>query len=469
MLRHPTRLAASLAALLLVPCAALAAQSKAYVITSDFVSGGLSVVDLSTRVPTSDVEPVHSDARIRWHGGRIYVLNRFLQDNVQVIDPAAAYSTVRQFSTGPGSNPSDIVVMSATKAYVSLYGRSYLQIVDPAAGTLGATIDLSAFADADGIPEADRMARFGRWLLVALQRLDRDGGFQPTDRSLVAVIDTETNAVVDVDPGTAGVQAITLTGKNPVTTFAYDRAARRFYLGCAGVYGALDGGIVTIDPETFTDLGYAATESALGGDLSDVEWHTATHSYAIVSDASFNTLLVSWNPTSGLKLATVFAPGGFSLNDCALNDRNELYVCDNGAAPGVRVFSAITDLAIAGPIDVGLPPNQLVFDAPAADVLEVPGSFAAATFEFAPPRPNPARGPVTFRLALQREGDARLEVFDLAGRRVAKLFDAGAAAGALRVEWDLADASERRVLPGLYLVRAQVAGAEVVRRIVVAE
>ena len=50
------------------------------------------------------------------------------------------------------------------------------------------TISLSAFADADGNPEADRMVRIGRWLYVSLERLVN---FAPTETSLVAVIDTQ--------------------------------------------------------------------------------------------------------------------------------------------------------------------------------------------------------------------------------------------------------------------------------------
>ena len=171
-----------------------AAQSRALVLTSDFVTGGLNAINLTTRAVSADVATVHSDARARWAFGRVYVLNRYLADNVQVLD-ASSYATLRQFSLGNGANPSDIVPVSPTKAYVSLYGTPYIQIVNPDAGTLGSTINLSAFADTDGLPEADRMARFGRWLFVALQRLDRNNGFIPTDTSLVAVIDTETDLV----------------------------------------------------------------------------------------------------------------------------------------------------------------------------------------------------------------------------------------------------------------------------------
>ena len=91
---------------------AYSAQSRAFVVTTDFQTGGMSAIDLSTRAVSVDVASVHKDARARWHGGLIYVLNRFGADNVQILNPATGYSTVRQFSVGNGANPSDIVVVS---------------------------------------------------------------------------------------------------------------------------------------------------------------------------------------------------------------------------------------------------------------------------------------------------------------------------------------------------------------------
>jgi FlgD Ig-like domain len=462
------RFAAPLVLFLLATAApTYAAQSRALVLTSDFVTGGVSAINLTTRAVSADVAVAHSDARARWAFGRLYVLNRYLADNLQVLD-ASTYATLQQFSLGNGANPSDIVVVSPTKAYVSLYGTSYLQIVNPDAGTLGPTINLSAFADADGLPEADRMARFGRWLFVALQRLDRNGGFVPTDTSLVAVIDTETDQVVDVNPALPGVQAIVLPVVNPVTPFAWDPVARRFHLGCVGFFGALDGGVAMIDPEQFAAVGLSATEAALGGDLGDLEWHTSTHAYAIVSDASFNTLLIAWNPTTGLKTGTVSNPGGFSLPDCALNDRGELYVCNNGfTSPGVYVYSSATDAQIAGPLNVGLPPAVVVFDGLDDDVTGVPQTAVASELSLGAPMPCPARTSVRLDFTMASPASGEVEVFDLSGRRVASIARGPFAAGTSSVRWDLTDAAGRRVAPGIYLARVRVGARSESRRVIV--
>jgi len=449
---------------------ASAAESKAFVVTSDFSTGTLGAVDLATRVVSSDVASLGSDAVLRWHGGLLHVVNRFGADNIQVVDPAQGYATVRQFSVGNGSNPQDIAFVSPTKAYVSRYGSADLLVVNPSAanGQPMSSISLAAFADGDGLPEMSRMIRIGRYLFVACQRLT---SFQPLNPSVIVVVDTETDAVVDVDPGTPGTQAIPLSTRNPITTFEYDRAQARLLIGCTGHFNALDGAVEGINPFTFQNLGPVVSEQQLGGDLTDIAWHTATHAYALVIQGNSNRL-VTWNPSTGLKLATIFtASGGFSLPDCEINDRGELYVCKNpsmpspGDLPGMLVFSTTTDALLAGPLYLGLPPIVVTFDHVTDEVTAAPE--APTAFRVAGPWPNPARGGVRLAVRLEAAADAEISVFDLAGRRVRTLASGRWEAGERAVEWDLSDAAGRPVPTGLYLVRARIGDRLVVRRLTV--
>jgi hypothetical protein len=461
--------AVAAAALSIVPALeaapALAAQTRAFVLTTDFQTGSLSVNTLGTSTVAKDVAPVYSDAVERWYGALLYVVNRFGQDNIQVIDPAHGYTTVRQFSTGNGTNPQDICFVSPTKAYVTRYEVGDLLIVNPATGASLGVIPLGAFADADGIPEMAHMVRVDNRVFVAIQRLDRNQNYQPSDRSLVAVIDAVADSVLDADPLTPGTQAIQLTGKNPYTTFAFDSTTSRLLIGCAGAYGALDGGIEYVDPVGLTSLGYAITEAALGGNIGDIAWNGAAHSYAIVSDAGFNTLLVSWSAITGLKIATVYAPGGFSLSDCELNDRGELYVCNSDLlSPGVglHVFRVPDDTHLAGPLDCGLPPYQVTFDAASEQVLAVEeGPVGAA---LSSPWPNPARGSLSVRLALPFAGAVEVEALDVTGRRVRTLAAGELPAGSTTCTWDLRDAHGRPVPAGLYVVRARTPQGTLTRR-----
>ena len=334
-------------------------DESAYVVTTDFSTGSLAAIDLDTRVATPNLAAIHSDAAIRVFNGLIYVVNRFGQDNIQVIDPGSGFATIRQFSTGNGSNPQDIAFASASKAYVSRYGSASLLIVDPRTGNDRGVISLAGMADADGIPEMAHMAIVWPWLFVACQRLTN---FAAVNTSVIAVIDTRTDELVDRELLTPGIQGITLTGRNPISGFAYDASRQELLIACAGAFGVADGGIERIDASTPRSFGYAITEAQIGGDVLDVAWHSATHAYAIVNDAAFNNLLMSWNPTTSAAIDTVYAPGGFSLPDCALNVRDELYVCDNRpTSPGVWVFRAGTDSLLAGPIGTGLPPAAVAF------------------------------------------------------------------------------------------------------------
>jgi DNA-binding beta-propeller fold protein YncE len=461
--------------LLFASTVAAAAETQVFAFTSDFSTGSLSFADLATRAVTPDVASVGSDAVLRYSGGLLYVVNRYGGDNIQVIDPAT-FTTLRQFSVGNGTNPQDIVFISPTKAYVSRYGSASLLVVDPsnANGLPQSTISLADFADSDGIPEMARMIKVGRYVFVACQRLTN---FAASNPSMVVVIDSQTDQVVDVDPTTPGVQAITLTLRNPVTTFDYDRVNGRLWIGCAGDFGVLDGGVEVINPYTFADEGVLITEATLGGDINDVVWHTATHAYALVGNGSVNSL-VTWNPTTGTKIATVFtANGGFSLPDMEMNDRGELWVAKNPSPatstdlPGLLVFSVASDALLAGPLDTGLPPICVTFDHATDEVTGVDSSPLAGPvgsgLALRAPWPNPARGPVRLALSLAHDSDAEVVVVDPAGRRVREIVSGAIAAGEHALSWDLADERGRPVAAGVYLVRARVGMTTMTRRITV--
>ncbi|MBI5838430.1 MAG: metallophosphoesterase [Candidatus Eisenbacteria bacterium] len=77
------------------------------------------------------------------------------------------------------------------------------------------------------------------------------------------------------------------------------------------------------------------------------------------------------------------------------------------------------------------------------------------------PSPNPWRvagGPLALRYALSAPGEARIEVFDVAGRRVATLADARSSAGPHSITWDGRTASAKPLAAGLYIVRLASGG-----------
>ncbi len=83
--------------------------------------------------------------------------------------------------------------------------------------------------------------------------------------------------------------------------------------------------------------------------------------------------------------------------------------------------------------------------------------------------PNPLRagsgGALVFSLA--HAGPARVEVFDLSGRRVATVFDARGAEGENRVAWDARDQHGRPVPGGIYFYRLSAEGRTLARKVAV--
>lgn len=94
--------------------------------------------------------------------------------------------------------------------------------------------------------------------------------------------------------------------------------------------------------------------------------------------------------------------------------------------------------------------------------------------EGAPPRtfrlaasPNPSRGPVAIELANPSEQarETHVDVFDLSGRAVARVWSGPAAPGITRLSWTGLDADGAPTAPGVYLVRARVGDAVLTRRV----
>jgi subtilisin family serine protease len=103
----------------------------------------------------------------------------------------------------------------------------------------------------------------------------------------------------------------------------------------------------------------------------------------------------------------------------------------------------------------------------------VPSTVAAAApvtpggLEYASAHPRSGQ-PIRLQLTMGRtRGVARLDLYDVRGRRLSNLFEEELAAGARRtVSWSGVDAAGRQIAPGLYLARFTAPGIQVTRRVV---
>ncbi|HEY2385319.1 MAG TPA: hypothetical protein VGK30_00040 [Candidatus Binatia bacterium] len=375
--------------------------ASVFVVTTDFDTGSYSLFPVGHPEQVArSLGNVHSDAVARTHGGIVYVVNRLGGDNIQAIDPAQGWTTVWQCSVGNGTNPHDILVVAPTKAYVTLYERAQLAIVDPSVGPscdgfLRGSIDLSPLADADGIPEMDQMALVGDRLYVSLERLNRRNFFQPTDASVLAVIDTTSDTLVDVDPSTAAIDGIRLAGTNPFTEsqgLTVDAATGDILTSSVGSFGTIgDGGIERVDTSTNRSAGFIVTESDLGANITDFVLLDAHQAYALLLDLNSINRLVRFDPTTRTITATLLSSSEFLVDIALEPSRRELYVTDRTLkSPGIRIFSTSDDREVAGsPVDTGLPPFDITFvgedvPAPPPPIVVPKGFFVGTTTEGEP-------------------------------------------------------------------------------------
>jgi hypothetical protein len=339
-------------------------QRQAFIVTSDFGTGSFATVGLDPPRPVMGANPshlIHRDAVVRARDGLVYVLNRLFADNLQVLDPAQGFATRMQCSTGNGTNPHDIAFVNDRKAYITLFERSTLLIVDPTAppncaGFTRDTIDLSGLADADGNPDMDQMAVVGGRLYVALQRLDINTILRvPAQNAALAVIDIASDSVVG---------GIELSGENPFAATkgltAHDGA---IYVAQAGFFGVMDGGIERVDLDRQQAEGFLVTEEDLGGDITDFVVASEHRIYAIISRRNFSTALIAFDPTTRQITGTLREVSGYTLFDIELNDRGELFLADRTrGGSGVRIYRASDGVELTeAPLNLVLPPFEIVF------------------------------------------------------------------------------------------------------------
>jgi len=112
--------------------------------------------------------------------------------------------------------------------------------------------------------------------------------------------------------------------------------------------------------------------------------------------------------------------------------------------PGVNVYRTGTRLTLHVAVALAVPPSG-----------PHPGAPVFAPFA------NPARGRTALAVTWSRAGHARVELFDTSGRRMRVLLDGDVVAGEWRASADLSG-----LAPGVYLARAEQAGTQAFRRVV---
>jgi hypothetical protein len=350
------------------------AGNTAVVLGANFTdpTGTLSLLPVNApRTPVKNIQTTHSDAVVRSYGGLIYVVNRLGGDNIQVVDPLDGFAVVGQFSTGQGTNPQDLIAVSAAKAYVSLYqpedNRSDDLTVDdvivfnPQTGAVLKPIDLTPFTANDGerFARASDLVKVGNRILVAIQDLGSDLSQAADQPGKIVAIDLGGDTVAD---------SLVLECRDPVA-MAYSNATGLLYVACADYFnlGTPYGGVEVVDPDGLESLGVFVTDNDLGGAPGDIEV-LGDRGFVTVGTANagrdvFSTSVVSFNldVSEAPDVKTLYT-GEAYIQDIAVDENGRLLVGDRDPhVNGVLFLDSETGDVVDGPINTGPMPSSMAF------------------------------------------------------------------------------------------------------------
>ncbi|MCD6513138.1 MAG: hypothetical protein J7K61_06020 [Thermoplasmata archaeon] len=331
--------------IIILAVAALSINATAYqhaiILSTDYTNSSLSIIDTTTYSIKKDIASSHGDDVVKYYNGKIYVVNRYGYDYIQVFD--ANMHEIDNWKLEKDSNPHDIAIVNG-KAYITCYDKSHMLVLNADDGNLIKKIDLSQFADTDGLPEANKMAVFNNRIFVTLQCLDRNNYYTPSGESYLVVIDTSTDSVE---------RAIKLLSTNPFSSPVID--GMYIYVDEVGRWGIEDGGIEKINALNYNSMGFVIDENTAGGDIVDFDISPKHEGIAgmiiqfledifnihlikqrmwiVTSDSSFKTHLILYDFNS---INEIYHTNSYSIVDIACNGKNA-WVADR-ESNGIKIF-----------------------------------------------------------------------------------------------------------------------------------
>lgn len=352
---------------------------------SDFSAGAHSlIVGRAPFAATNNLDPSGSDLAIAARGRSIYRMERFMVDTIRKYDASNPGTRIWQFSAKSASeasaNPYDLVFVSDIKAYLIRYGSAKAWIVNPSVGVSEEAqfkigeLDLSAYADADGVPEMSAAAVAGGKLFIALQRFEN---FTTLRDAYVAVFDTATDQEIDTRAAGSAetLKGIKLPVKNPsdiefltATGLLYVQGTGKLACGfCQPATPAeFSGGIATISPSTYATAVLVDDGDATAhpfGNIADLALVDATTGYFVGYAAFGDNTLFRFNPTTG----AVQTPGvtGFTSKDIGtlgVDGGGLLWVgVSDAQTPGMRILDPVNGDAVVQTVNTALNPIGIAF------------------------------------------------------------------------------------------------------------
>jgi hypothetical protein len=330
-------------------------HNSLYVVSTDFITGGVYRVDLATGRVSSAVLPVAPDATARWdkENNQLVVLNRSTGNTNLTVAPADLSKITTQIPLPAKSNPQDVFFLGNREVYVSFLKEKYIGRFHLGSGKKIAEVALTALEDEDGFAEATYFQRVGDQLVVALQRLN-SAIYQPSGKSYLGLLDTKKN-ILKTAP-------IELEEPNPFTELKVKDGF--LYVGEMEFIDRdvpiLMGGIERFDALTLKSQKMVISEKELGGDIQDFEILTPTQGVAIVGTP--DTEVVLFDPSTGKKNQVLLAREGIRFAHVMADyERQVFFVADrNASSPSIRIFDFNGVEKAALQISLKLPPFRML-------------------------------------------------------------------------------------------------------------
>ena len=88
-------------------------DTRAFILTTNYANSSFSIIDVDNpNIVEKDIASTHGDDEVRYYNGKVYVLNRWGFDLIEVFDAEDNFEKVSEFSTGTGTIPLDIAFIS---------------------------------------------------------------------------------------------------------------------------------------------------------------------------------------------------------------------------------------------------------------------------------------------------------------------------------------------------------------------
>ena len=181
---------------------------------SDYSTGELRWGDPDSSTLSEASLSFNQDSKLVANGQYLFVLERLGADNISLVDVSllneGSAAVTKQLALSSGANPSDIVVIDESKAWLSQEGNDTLLQINPSTLKIQKSVSLAKYTVAGNVsPNMVDLVLTGDTLIALLQRLDQ---YSPTRPGLIVLFNASTGSVLDT---------ISLLTSNPTAMAMY--------------------------------------------------------------------------------------------------------------------------------------------------------------------------------------------------------------------------------------------------------